>query len=352
MKPFVLVVDDSLTVRMDLRQALAGANFAVAACGTLATARQVLKSRACDLAVLDILLPDGSGADLLREIKEDPELRHIPVIVLSVTARSTIETSGEGIAAEGYVGKPYDSMHLVKLAEGLCSANMGGRRFLIVDDSPTFVAAMSGYLRQYGNDVVCATSGEEALSLLQQQTVDCVILDMVMPGIGGLETCRRLRQLTGLRDLPVVMLTASENTSGRSQRSAIGADEFLIKSHRIDLLCAQIRSLLRRKPRTVSSATPAIEGPSSLPSPATGKGLNEQIMSLLGLSKSVARLVLTRSCRSAGIESDTVTPESMPRFLQALRDNLSMFLPPAQLAQRVDAVRALTAPAERKSALA
>lgn len=239
MKPFVLVVDDSLTVRMDLRHALSSKNFAVTACGTLTTARQVLKSRGCDLAVLDLMLPDGNGSDLLREMKSDPELCHIPVIVVSLAAEEATE------GAEACFGKPYDSARIVRLAEELCTANLGGRRFLIVDDSPTFACALGEHLRKQGNEVVVAETGEEALALLQKERFDCVILDMVMPGIGGIETCRRLRQ-QGHADLPVVMLTANENVSGRSQGVAMGADEFLLKSSRVDMMSAKIHALLRR----------------------------------------------------------------------------------------------------------
>lgn len=244
MKPFVLVVDDSLTVRMDLRHALSSKNFAVTACGTLTTARQVLKSRGCDLAVLDLMLPDGSGTDLLREMKSDPELRHIPVIVVSLAAAEEGTEGAEG--AEACFGKPYDAARIVRLAEELCTANLGGRRFLIVDDSPTFTHALGDYLQKQGNEVAAAATGEEALALLQKERFDCVILDMVMPGIGGLETCRRLRQL-GHADLPVVMLTANENVSGRSQGVAMGADEFLLKSSRVDMMSAKIHALLRRR---------------------------------------------------------------------------------------------------------
>jgi len=243
MKPFVLVVDDSLTVRMDLRQAFVKANFAVMACGTLLTARQVLKNRSCDLAVLDLMLPDGNGAELLREMKSDPELCHIPVIILSSMASAENSHS----AAEEFVHKPYDRTQLVALAQSLCRANLGGKRFLIVDDSPTYSNALAGQLCAYGNEVILASSGEEALTLLAQTTVDCVIIDMIMPGMSGQETCRRMRQLGNQQDPAIVMMTASKNPSDRSQRGTVGADAFMVKSDQFDRLCAQLHALLRKK---------------------------------------------------------------------------------------------------------
>ncbi|MFO0572571.1 MAG: response regulator [Polyangia bacterium] len=344
MKPFVLVVDDSLTVRMDLRQVLGNANFAVTACGTLTTARQVLHTRGCDLAIVDLLLPDGNGADLLREMRADPELRHIPVILISSMAQ---QAPPEDVAidpelgADGYIGKPFDPQRVVRLAEEVCTANLGGKRFLLVDDSPTFSYALASILRQQGNTVLCVDTGEQALELLDSEPFDCVILDMVMPGIGGIETCRRLRQLRTGKDLPVVMLTANENTSGRSQGVAVGADEFLLKSHRVEKMIQQIRSLLRRKQksRTSSPSLTPIAGPGVAPSPAAN--LPELILTATGLTKSVARMVLTRACRSIGLDPAQVTASVLPRLISSLRDNLALFLSPQQLSERLDAIRAL-----------
>jgi DNA-binding response OmpR family regulator len=338
MRPFVLVVDDSLTIRMDLRQALARANFAVAACGTLTTARQVLKSRNCDLAVLDIQLPDGRGTDLLREMKEDPDLRHIPVIVLSSIASSVASEKGADGGADKYLDKPCDVSQLVKIAESLCSANLGGNRYLVVDDSPTFLSAVADQIRQYGNEVLVAASGEEALSILQDQDVDCVILDMMMPGMGGLETCRRLRQRDPAQNTTIVMLTASENPSGRSQRLAVGADAFLIKSQDLDRLCAQIQALLRRKQGASSAQSPP---PAVEPAPtAEGEKISsEHLQQLLGLHVSIAQMVVRRACKLAGVEPTALTTTMLPRLLQPLRSLLAMFLTADQIEQRLAALR-------------
>ena len=338
MKSFVLIVDDSLTVRMELRKHFAAANFAVTACGTVATARQLLKSQSYDLAVLDQFLPDGSGADLMAELRSDPELCHTPVILLSSTVDAPPEVRSASQPA-GFVGKPYDPARLVTLAQSLCKSSTGGKRFLLVDDSPTFLEGLAGQLRQDGNTVLIAMTGEDALAILQREPVDCVIIDMIMPGIGGIETCKRLRTMDKRSDLPVVMLTASENTSGRSQGMAIGADQFLLKSHRFDLLCAQIRGLLRKKQRETRSGS---EPPVSDAPPKVV--LTEQILASLGLSKSMAKMVLTRACRSLELEPAAVTAADLGRLLPKLCDHLKTFLSPEQLAVRVAALQALAQP--------
>lgn len=336
MKPFVLIVDDSLTVRMELRRNFTAANFAVMACGTLATARQQLRSQSYDLAILDVALPDGSGTVLLTEIKDDPELCHMPVILLASAQLAEVRAGSK--RAEGVVLKPYDPAQLLKLAESLCRTSLGGRRFLLVDDSPTFLGALAGQLQQEGNTVLQAASGEEALSLLQHEQVDCVIIDMVMPGIGGIETCRRLRAQPSCAELPVIMLTAGENTSGRSQGLAIGADQFLIKTHRFDLLAAQIRGLLRKKYRAPRSTpeTPAAQEAA----PSTGS-LYDKMLSSLGISRSMAQLVLMRACRSVELAPAALTTAELGRVLPKLCESLKMFLTPEQIAERVATIQAL-----------
>lgn len=354
MKPFVLIVDDSLTVRMELRKHFAAAGIAVTACGTVATARPLLHSHSYDLAILDATLPDGSGAALLTELKDDPELSHIPVIMLCPATPLPMETRLACQRAEGVVQKPYDRPQLIKLAESLCKSNLGGKKFLVVDDSPTFLSALAGQLRQEGNTVITAATGEEALAMLQREQVDCVVIDMVMPGIGGIETCRRLRALERGSVVPVVMLTAGENTSGRSQGLAIGADQFLIKSHRFDLLCAQIRGLLRKKQRAPRStaelmAVTAAEVPAGTSAGAAGEAaagtasgwLYDKLLASLGLSKSMAQLVLTRACRSVQLAPEAVTVAELGRLLPKLCDTLKMFLTPEQIAERVAAIKAL-----------
>ena len=119
MPQHVLVVDDSLTVRMDLRAALTAAGFMIKTCSTIEAARSELSTHAFDLVFLDILLPDGSGIDLLKQIKETPELRSIRVIMLSTEAEVRSRIQGLRLGADHYVGKPYDRAKVVRVAREL-----------------------------------------------------------------------------------------------------------------------------------------------------------------------------------------------------------------------------------------
>jgi signal transduction histidine kinase len=102
-------------------------------------------------------------------------------------------------------------------------------------------------LRSEGYEVILARSGEEALELLAVQSVECVLLDLLMPGIGGRETCRRLKSVPTMRDIPIIMLTAVEDRDAMIQGLGAGADDYIAKSSDFDLVRARVLAQIRRK---------------------------------------------------------------------------------------------------------
>lgn len=95
-----------------------------------------------------------------------------------------------------------------------------------------------------GYQVDCADSGELALSIALERRPDLVVLDVMLPGMDGLEVCRHLR--AGDREMPILMLTAKDNVPDRVQGLEAGADDYLVKPFAFDELLARIRALLRR----------------------------------------------------------------------------------------------------------
>jgi DNA-binding response OmpR family regulator len=117
-------------------------------------------------------------------------------------------------------------------------------RVLVVDDDPTIAEVVAGYLQRAGFAVDHAADGPSALSLASRTHPDLVVLDLMLPGIDGLEVCRRLRAQNG--DLPVVMLTALGEESDRVLGLEVGADDYLTKPFSPRELVLRVQSVLRR----------------------------------------------------------------------------------------------------------
>src|ERR1700753_183458 len=115
----VLVVDDSLTVRMNLVEILEAEGMRVTACATVAEARAALGQRHFALVILDVLLPDGDGVELLQEIRALPLAAGTAAMMLSTEAEIRDRVRALATSADDYVGKPYDPTYLVERAREL-----------------------------------------------------------------------------------------------------------------------------------------------------------------------------------------------------------------------------------------
>src|SRR4051794_26707681 len=118
-------------------------------------------------------------------------------------------------------------------------------RVLVVDDDPDVRDSLRRSLTFEGYTVETAADGHAALSAIAAERPDAVVLDLQMPGLGGLETCRRLRERGD--DVPVLMLTARDATRDRVTGLDAGADDYLPKPFALEELLARLRALLRRR---------------------------------------------------------------------------------------------------------
>lgn len=114
---------------------------------------------------------------------------------------------------------------------------------LVVDDEPPIVRLVKAKLRVDGYEVLTATRGEEALAIVNQESPDLVVLDVMMPDMDGFETLRRIRQQS---TVPVVMLTARGSDMDKLKGLQSGADDYITKPFNPDELEARIAAILRR----------------------------------------------------------------------------------------------------------
>ena len=116
-------------------------------------------------------------------------------------------------------------------------------RILIIEDDPAILKVVQRSLAYEGYVVDVATDGRSGLNLARENHPDLVILDWMLPGLDGLEVCRRLRLMGSL---PILMLTAKDTVQDRVQGLDAGADDYLVKPFNLDELSARLRALLRR----------------------------------------------------------------------------------------------------------
>jgi len=122
---------------------------------------------------------------------------------------------------------------------------MAGKRVLVVDDDVKTVELVKLYLNRDGYKVITAYEGQEALRLARETHPDLIVLDLMLPGINGLEICRTLRQES---DVPIIMLTAMTTDEDKLAGLGLGADDYVTKPFSPRELAARVRAVLRRIP--------------------------------------------------------------------------------------------------------
>ena len=124
---------------------------------------------------------------------------------------------------------------------------MSNERILVVDDEEDLLELIRYNLSKEGYRVTCVETGEEALQHASREPTDLIVLDLMLPGVDGLEVCRRLKGEATTRNIPVVMLTAKSEEVDLVTGLEVGADDYVTKPFSPRVLLARIRAVLRRQ---------------------------------------------------------------------------------------------------------
>jgi DNA-binding response OmpR family regulator len=254
----ILIIDDSVTFREELRRACREAGYEVLTAETGAEGLRLAATQRPNAIIVDGILPGDDGGSVIRRLRLDVALRSTPCLLLTGTQGPQAELVALDAGADAFVRKEEDTtVVLARLAALLRSATSattedtrslsGPKKILAVDDSPTYLNELSQLLRDEGYDVAMARSGEEALELVAVQVVDCILLDLLMPGISGEETCRRIKSVPVVREIPIIMLTSLEDREAMINALGAGADDYIQKSSEFEVLSARVRAQIRRK---------------------------------------------------------------------------------------------------------
>ena len=258
----IMIVEDSETQALMLRYTLEKEGWEVSAAATAEEALEALNRGLPDLMVVDYHLPGIQGDELCRRLRMNVNTRGVPILMLTAEETDAAEMRGLESGADDYIAKSADPDILMLRVHALLrqsraqgailgpgDAYFHRARLLLIDDSLTYLEYLRGELEKEGYEVERATGGAGGLSRAASGAFDCILVDLVMPEMDGIEVCRRLTEMRRTMDNPIVvmMLTARETKEDMTRGLEAGADDFVGKSSDMAVLRARIRALLRRK---------------------------------------------------------------------------------------------------------
>ncbi|MDQ0091270.1 CheY-like chemotaxis protein/GAF domain-containing protein [Paenibacillus anaericanus] len=260
----LLVVEDDEIQRNSIIELIGHDDVVITAVPTGGEALQQLRQKHYDCMVLDLMLKDMTGFELLDQIRDDESLNDLPIIIytgkeLNCTEETTLRKYAESIIIKD-VKSPERLLDETTLFLHRVVGNLPaekrqilqkihnkeelfeGKKILLVDDDVRNVFALSSVLEAYQMNVVYAENGREALEKLEEAgDIDLILMDMMMPEMDGYEAMTRIRQMDKFRKLPIIALTAKAMKEDRSKCIEAGASDYVKKPIQSDQLLSLMR---------------------------------------------------------------------------------------------------------------
>ncbi|AZK46166.1 response regulator [Paenibacillus lentus] len=260
----LLVVEDDEIQQKSIIELIGHDDVAITAVSTGAEALRELRMKHYDCMVLDLMLTDMTGFELLDQIRDDEKLNDLPIIIYTGKDLDAKEETKLRKYAESIIIKDVKSperlldettlfLHRIeanlpedkrKILQKLHNKEelFEGKKILLVDDDVRNVFALSSVLEGYRMNVVYAENGREALEILEEQRdFDLILMDMMMPEMDGYEAMRRIREKTEFAKLPIIALTAKAMKEDRSKCIEAGASDYVKKPIQTDQLLSLMR---------------------------------------------------------------------------------------------------------------
>ncbi|QDH20629.1 response regulator [Saccharibacillus brassicae] len=260
----LLIVEDDETQRNAIIELIGHDDVAIKAVGTGSQALEELQRHHYDCMVLDLMLSDMTGFEMLDRIREDDRLRDLPIIIYTGKDLDSKEETKLRQYAESIIVKDVKSperlldettlfLHRVeadlpedkrKILQKLHNKEtlFEGKKILLVDDDVRNVFALSSVLEGYRMDVTFAENGREAIETLEERTdFDLILMDMMMPEMDGYEAMRLIRQMPGFERIPIIALTAKAMKEDRSKCIEAGASDYVKKPIQTEQLLSLMR---------------------------------------------------------------------------------------------------------------
>ena len=255
----ILVIEDNEKNMKLVRLLLEIGNYQVLESEDAETGVEIAQREVPDLILMDIQLPGMDGLQATQEIKKDPKLSKIPVVALTSYAMDGDKARVLNAGCDGYFAKPIDTKNFLNVLRSylnpkpaeepstLPAPKSNTVRILIVDDDEKNVKLMCGMLTRDDYELSTAGDGPTALSMIEENTPDLILLDVMMPGMDGYEVTRRLKAKAETNTIPIILITALDSPADRAQGLEAGAEEFLTKPVNPVEIEARIQSMLKLK---------------------------------------------------------------------------------------------------------
>jgi CheY-like chemotaxis protein/signal transduction histidine kinase/HAMP domain-containing protein len=265
----LLIVEDDAREQTTIKELLGYEDIGLTTVSTGGEALSVMTEQQFDCVVLDLLLPDMSGFEVLEKMRDTPSLCNLPVVVFTGKELSPDDDARLHVLARSVVVKGVESperlldetalfLHRVvadlppnkqKMLDRLHRSDeaLAGRKVLVVDDDVRNIFALSSMLERRGMSVLTAGTGREAIKVLEStRDVAIVLMDIMMPEMDGYETMQVIRQSAAFQRLPIIALTAKAMKGDREKCLEAGASEYLAKPVNTDQLLSVLRMWLHR----------------------------------------------------------------------------------------------------------
>jgi CheY-like chemotaxis protein len=207
--PIALVVEDDGQAASLMNTQLKSAGFSVRHAISGEEALAMVPDFIPDLITLDIALPGMDGWEFLSRIKALPTWANVPVVVVSVVGDHEI---GLSLGASAILPKPFGPNELMQELHrlGFSPDRAGELTVAVVDDDPRAVELMCVYLQQTGYRILKAYGGQEGIDMIQREKPDLIVLDLLMPDLGGIEVIEVLKRHADTAQIPIIMVTAKQ----------------------------------------------------------------------------------------------------------------------------------------------
>ncbi|KWT76825.1 two-component system sensor histidine kinase [Candidatus Magnetominusculus xianensis] len=207
-EPLVLIVEDDPMSAELLSIQLESEGYRTIQAATALSGLELAGQEIPDLITLDIMLPDMHGLDFLKKMKETDEIRHIPVVIISMVSD---KSEGFSLGASNVLQKPVSKDELIAAVRhlGILPEDTAKQlKVLVVDDDPKAVEIVSQYLQNEGCEVFKAYGGQEAVDTAKREMPDLIVLDLMMPEMTGFDVVRALKDVPETASIHIIILTA------------------------------------------------------------------------------------------------------------------------------------------------